>query len=183
MERFFMVYDGQAQRGPYSVSQLENFRRNGELPVDALVWTEGMADWQPIASVLTAVMPVPVPPRAPALTPVIVDPTGAGVVKEADYTFLVIAHVLMAASILTAGFLSVVALIMAYIKRDELRGTYLESHCKWIIETFWISFGVGILGAILSFVVIGIPILFGAAIWFVYRVVVGAIRISERRAL
>ena len=103
--------------------------------------------------------------------------------KESDYTFIVIAYVLMGASIFTAGLVSVVGLIMAYIKREEVKGTYLESHCKWIIETFWISFGVGALGVMLSFVFIGIPILFGVAIWFIYRVVMGAIRISERRAL
>jgi uncharacterized membrane protein len=179
MEKFFMVYEGNAQRGPYSVSQLENFRRNGELSAQALVWTEGMSDWQPIASVLI-VPPVSTPAR---LAPVVMPNNTGGVVKEADYTFILIAHVLMGASIFTAGIVSVVALIMAYVKREDVKGTYLESHCKWIIETFWISFGVGILGAMLSLVVIGIPILVGLAFWFVYRVVMGAIRISERRAL
>ena len=178
MEKFFMVYEGNAQRGPYSVSQLENFRRNGELSAQALVWTEGMSDWQPIASVLATQMPIaPIPTR---LAPVVL-PTGA--VQDSDYTFILIAHVLMGASILTAGTISVAGLIMAYIKRDELKGTYLESHCKWIIETFWIAFGVGALGFILSFIFIGIPILFAVAIWFIYRVILGAIRISERRAL
>jgi uncharacterized membrane protein len=180
MEKFYMVYADNTQRGPYSVSQLENFLRNSELPATTLVWTEGMTDWQPITLVLT-----PAPSRVPAtptrLTPVVIPQSGT--VKESDYTFMLIAHVLMGASILTAGIVSVVGLIMAYIKRDDLKGTYLESHCKWIIETFWIAFGVGALGIILSFVFIGIPILFGVAIWFIYRVIMGVVRISERRAL
>jgi uncharacterized membrane protein len=180
MEKFFMVYEGNAQRGPYSVSQLENFRRNGELSAQALVWTEGMSDWQPIATVLAVAPPLP---QAPVPTRSVVIPNTLSTVKESDYTFILIAHVLMGASILTAGVVSLAGLIMAYIKRDELKGTYLESHCKWIIETFWIAFGVGALGVILSFVFVGIPILFGVAIWFIYRVIMGAIRISERRAL
>ena len=185
MEKFFMVYEGNTQRGPYSVSQLENFRRNGELSAQALVWTEGMSDWQPIASVLAvAAQPNPQAPVAPTrLAPVVIPKDTSGVLKESDYTFIVIAYVLMSASIFTAGLVSVVGLIMAYIKREEVKGTYLESHCKWIIETFWITFGVGVLGTALLFVLIGIPILIGAAIWFVYRIILGAIRISERRAL
>ncbi len=175
-----MVYESNAQRGPYSVSQLENFRRNGELSAQALVWTEGMTDWQPIATVLATPPQMPIAPIPARLAPVVL-PTGA--VQDSDYTFILIAHVLMGASILTAGVVSVAGLIMAYIKRDELKGTYLESHCKWIIETFWIAFGVGVLGFMLSFIFIGIPILLGVAIWFIYRVILGAIRISERRAL
>lgn len=176
-----MVYADNAQRGPYSVSQLENFRRNGELPIDALVWTEGMSDWQPIATVLTT---PPIPPRA-ATPQMAMRPVSTALdagVKESDYTFLLITHILMGVAIFT-GLTSLVALIMAYVKQPDVRGTYLESHCKWVIETFWWSFWIGIIGVILSFVVIGVPILIALSIWYIYRVVMGAIRISERRAL
>ena len=65
MERFYMVYVDNAQRGPYSVAQLENFVGRGELPSSAFVWTEGMTDWQPIATVLTP--PAPSRPAVPSV--------------------------------------------------------------------------------------------------------------------
>ncbi len=178
-----MVYADGAQRGPYSVSQLENFLRNGELPANSMVWTEGMADWKPIDSVLLP--PAPQMSSAPVATQMkpVVAFTDPSAIKETDYTFMVVAHILMGVAILTGGFTAVIALIMAYVKREDVRGTYLESHCKWLIETFWWSLGISILGAMLLGVLIGVPILFGLMLWCIYRVVMGGIRISERRAL
>ncbi len=175
-----MVYADNAQRGPYSVSQLENFRRNGELPSDALIWTEGMSDWQPIATVLTP----PAPPRAAPtrLAPVPSSNQNSGV-KESDYTYFLIAHILMGVALFTGGVSGIVSVIMAYVKRDDVRGTYLESHGKWIVETFWWSFWGYILGGLLTFVVVGFGLIFAVWVWSIYRVVMGAIRISERRAV
>jgi uncharacterized membrane protein len=180
MERFYMVFADNKQAGPYSVSQLENLRQNGEVPVSALVWTEGMADWQPLASVL----PEAAAPR-PAMKPVPVNSGTSGqyVVSESDYTFVLIAHILMGVAILTGGLSSIIAVIMAYVKRNDVGGTYLESHCKWIAETFWWTFWLSIAGGILTFVGIGFLILIGVWVWSIYRVIVGVIRISERRAL
>lgn len=177
-----MVFAEGKQSGPYSVSQLENLQKNGELPVAALVWTEGMADWQPLASVL------PMPAPRPAMPPIMrnVPPASAPstpAAREGDYTFMLIAHILMGVWLFTGGLSSIVAVIMAYVKRPDVAGTFLESHCKWIIETFWWTFGITIVGAILSPFLIGLPILFGIWVWSIYRVVMGALRISERRAL
>ncbi len=174
-----MVYADNAQRGPYSVSQLENFRRNGEVPIDALVWTEGMSDWQPIATVLAPAQAAPAPPR---FAPVVVANPNSGV-KESDYTYFLIAHILLGVALLTGGISGIVSLIMAYVKRDEVRGTYLESHAKWIVETFWWSFWLYILGGLLTFILVGFGLIFAVWVWSIYRVVLGAIRISERRAV
>ena len=35
------------------------------------------------------------------------------------------------------GFPSLIALIINYVKRGEMRGTWLESHVTWQIRTFW----------------------------------------------
>ena len=191
-----MVYVDNAQRGPYSVAQLENFLQRNELTSSAFVWTEGMTDWQPIATVVTApARPVAAPVFAPPvltsaapqpMTPMprfsSADTQSAGV-KESDYTFMLVAHILMAASIVTGGVASIIAVIMAYIKRDDVRGTYLESHSKNLIETFWWSVGLGIVGVISAFFFIGFFVLIGAFIWFVYRCIMGIVRISERRAI
>ncbi len=183
-----MVYTDNAQRGPYSVAQLENFLQRNELNSSAFVWTEGMTDWQPIATVLTPpsrpIAPPVFTPRAPQMmTPIPAPLSSTAGVKESDYTFMLVAHILMAASILTGGVASIAAVIMAYIKRDELRGTYLESHAKNLIETFWWSVALGVIGVILTFAFVGVFVLLGGFIWFVYRCIMGIVRISERKAI
>ena len=182
-----MVYVDNAQRGPYSVAQLENFVGRGELPSSAFVWTEGMTDWQPIATVLTQPAPSSTPsvfaPRAPqTMMPVTAPQPSNADVKESDYTFMLVAHILMVASIFT-GVTGIIAVIMAYIKRDELRGTYLESHAKNLIETFWWSLAIGVIGGILTLVFVGLFVLLGGFVWFVYRCIMAIVKISDRKAI
>jgi len=38
-----------------------------------------------------------------------------------------------------AGISAVVAIVLNYIKVDDARGTWLESHFSWQIRTFWWS--------------------------------------------
>src|SRR5437660_11939468 len=35
------------------------------------------------------------------------------------------------------GWPSIIAVILNYVKRSEARGTWLESHFRWQIRTFW----------------------------------------------
>jgi uncharacterized membrane protein len=66
--------------------------------------------------------------------------------------------------------------ILAYVKRGDARGTIWETHFDAVISTFWISLIVLIVAIPLCFVVIGIPILFGLAIWYLYRNIKGLVR-------
>ena len=67
------------------------------------------------------------------------------------------------------GIVGIAGLIVAYVKRDEARGTWVASHLRWLIRTFWYSFLWGVVGGIvllvLGLVLIGIPIAF--LIWAV----------------
>ena len=76
--------------------------------------------------------------------------------------------------------LSIIAVIMNYARRSATRGTYLESHFRWQIRTFWYALLWACL-AVLAFVtIIGIPAslvgLLALAIWIVYRVARGWLR-------
>ncbi len=186
MERFYLVLVDGAQRGPYSVEQLKNFRGNGEIPAGSLVWTEGMSDWQPLETIIPGIA-APVPPSV-ALQPRMSAPGApapsgsSNADSESNYTFFLIAHILMAAGLVT-GLTPIAAVIMAYIKKDEVRGTYLESHAKWLIETFWWSIALAVIGFITLFIFVGIFVLIGAGIWYIYRIIMGIVRISERKAI
>ena len=75
------------------------------------------------------------------------------------------------------------------MKRSEVRDTWLESHFRWQIRTFW--FGLLWVGLCALFVIgtLGIGILIAwlpllvVSVWFVYRVVRGWLALKERRQM
>ena len=93
-----------------------------------------------------------------------------------------IVYALQAASFLV-GITFIAAAIVNYIKRDEVAGTWLESHFLWQIRTFWWSLLWGILGMILMLVVVGFFILIADAIWVLYRIVKGWLNLNDGKAM
>ena len=81
------------------------------------------------------------------------------------------------------GFTSIAAIIMNYVKRGDVAGTYLESHFTWQIRTFWISLLVGLIGTVLMLVLIGWLVLLADAVWVIYRLVIGALKLSESKPI
>ena len=74
---------------------------------------------------------------------------------------------------LFSGVTAIVAIVLNYIKRDDARGTWIESHFSWQIRTFWWGLLWVFIGAILSAVFIGYFVLLGWFVWSIYRVVKG----------
>jgi uncharacterized membrane protein len=84
------------------------------------------------------------------------------------------------------GWPSIIAVILNYVKRSEVRGTWLQSHFRWQIRTFWFgllwvvlcglfvvaTLGVGLLIAWLPLGVVGL--------WFIYRIARGWLRLMDR---
>ncbi|MDP2318703.1 MAG: hypothetical protein Q8O42_05110 [Acidobacteriota bacterium] len=89
------------------------------------------------------------------------------------------------------GWPSIIAVIINYVKRNDARGTWLESHFTWQIRTFWFAVLwaciVFITGALLAIVLIGFAIwfvgLFVLGCWAVYRIAAGWLRLNDRRAI
>jgi uncharacterized membrane protein len=87
------------------------------------------------------------------------------------------------------GWPSIIAVILNYVKRSEARGTWLESHFRWQIRTFWFgllwislcvlfivaTLGIGILVAWVPMAVVGL--------WFIYRIVRGWLALSDGRPM
>jgi len=84
-----------------------------------------------------------------------------------------------------AGFLFgitwLVAVIVDYVKRDDARGSWLESHFSWQIRTFWWGLLWGVIGGVLLLVLVGYLVLVANAAWIIYRIVKGWLRLAERR--
>jgi uncharacterized membrane protein len=84
---------------------------------------------------------------------------------------------------------SIIAVILNYAKRSEVRGTWLESHFRWQIRTFW--FGALWVGLCVLFVIatLGIGIFIAwiplgvVGLWFIYRIASGWLRLVDHRAM
>ena len=85
------------------------------------------------------------------------------------------------------GMPSIIAVVINYLKRGEARGSFLESHFRWQIRTFWFGLLWCLLGGFLFVTFIGIPLAFAvfiaAGIWVIYRVVRGWLALRDRRAM
>jgi uncharacterized membrane protein len=87
------------------------------------------------------------------------------------------------------GWPSIIAVILNYVKRSDVRGTWLDSHFRWQLRTFWFGLLWAALCVIFTVVTLGIgllivwiPIVF-LTIWFMYRVVRGWMNLSARRPM
>ena len=95
-------------------------------------------------------------------------------------TVATVVYALQAAGFVT-GIAWIVAIVVDYVKRDDAKGTWLESHFRWQIRTFWWGLLWGVIGGILVFVVVGFLVLAADAIWIIYRIVKGWLRLAENR--
>ena len=77
------------------------------------------------------------------------------------------------------GITWIVAVVIDYVKLDETAGTWLESHFRWQIRTFWWGLLWGVLGALLMFVLVGFLVWFAAAVWIIYRIVKGWLALND----
>jgi len=85
------------------------------------------------------------------------------------------------------GLPSIIAVVINYLKREEARGTFLESHFRWQIRTFWFALLWFMVGAMLLATFIGIPlalvIFFADGIWAIYRIARGWLALRDRKPM
>lgn len=81
------------------------------------------------------------------------------------------------------GVTVIVAIIINYVKRDDVAGTLYESHFRWQIRTFWFGLLWSVIGIATSFFLVGIPILIAAGIWYIYRIVKGWLDLNSGKPM
>ncbi len=108
------------------------------------------------------------------------------------HTLSILIGVTSAATIIGAfvfGVPSIIAVIINYVKRSDARGTFLESHFRWQIRTFWFAALWATLGVLLWIVLaivligflIGPAILMLTGLWVIYRVIRGWLALRDRQ--
>ena len=95
-------------------------------------------------------------------------------------TLAMVVYALQAAGFFV-GLTWIVAVVINYVKRDDVRGTWLESHFTWQIRTFWWGLLWAVVGGILALVVVGFAVLFADAVWIIYRIVKGWLNLNENK--
>ena len=85
------------------------------------------------------------------------------------------------------GLPSIVAVIMNYARRSATTGTYLESHFRWQIRTFWFAALWSCVAVLLAATLVGIPLALATipvlSIWIIYRVARGWLALRDRKAM
>jgi uncharacterized membrane protein len=106
------------------------------------------------------------------------------------HAFSALTGLLSPAMIVTAfltGWPSIIAVILNYVKRSDVRGTWLDSHYSWQIRTFWYALLWLAIGAVAFATVIGIPVAivlwFATGVWVLYRIIRGWLALSSAKVL
>ena len=108
------------------------------------------------------------------------------------HAFSIVTGIVGTATVIGAfltGWPSIIAVILNYLKRGDARGSWLDSHFRWQIRTFWFGLlWVVVCGALViltlgvGLLVVWLPLAF-VTIWFIYRIVRGWARLAARRPM
>jgi uncharacterized membrane protein len=108
------------------------------------------------------------------------------------HAFSLVAGIVTTATVVgtfLTGWPSILAVILNYVKRGDARGTWIDSHFRWQIRTFWygllwvglcVLFVVFTLG--IGVIIVWLPIAI-VTVWFIYRIIRGWLRLSARQAM
>jgi len=106
------------------------------------------------------------------------------------HAFSALTGLLSSALIVTAflsGWPSIIAVLLNYVKRSDVRDTWLDSHFGWQIRTFWYAFLWLLLGGVAFLTLLGIPIALAiwilTGLWVLYRIVRGWSALGGRKAM
>ena len=122
--------------------------------------------------------------------------------KDPNRSLTLALYVLYIVAIFTAGILAVVALIINYIKFNDVKGSIFESHFTWQIRTFWWYLFWNVMAFVPFFFVFFtgenpnafVGVAFGASVfcvaviglswvWIVYRAIKGLIRVNDNQPM
>lgn len=106
------------------------------------------------------------------------------------HAFSAVTGLLGTAFVVTAfltGWPSLIAVVLNYLKRSDVRGTYLDSHFSWQIRTFWVALAWAAAAMLMAVTVVGLPVAWALAVavglWVLYRIARGWLALSSGRTM
>lgn len=94
-----------------------------------------------------------------------------------------IVYALQAASIVTGSVTLFAGVIINYVRMDDVKGSWIESHFRWQTKTFWHTLLWMVIGGVTTIFLIGWVILLGISLWLIYRIVKGGVYLKEHRPM
>ncbi|MFZ2628397.1 MAG: hypothetical protein WAX67_05885 [Rugosibacter sp.] len=85
------------------------------------------------------------------------------------------------------GWPSIIAIIINYVTRGQVNGSWLETHWRWQLRSFWFAALWLLIAGLLFITFIGIPAavlaIVATGLWVLYRVIRGWLALLDRRAM
>ncbi len=97
------------------------------------------------------------------------------------YTYSI--YILQALGFVTGGITALLGVIINYIKDEDVRGSWLESHFRWQKATFWYGLLWTLLGILTTWIFIGYVVLPAVTIWLIYRIARGWIYLVDGKRM
>ena len=121
------------------------------------------------------------------MTDAIVPSGGDAEPDERERTTLLVAYICYAVAAIGIAVAPVAGVVINHLKVDATRGSYLGSHHRWLLRTFWFSLLWFALAGLIAATIVLLPLAWllgiGTAIWYVYRVVRGAVNFADRKPM
>lgn len=171
---------GDQMFGPYDRGELEALLSEGRLDRTSLLSAEETREaWRPAGEVpeladLFEGRALPAKTKPPRVA--------GGPAGGPDPMMVHLVYGLYAASFVM-GVTALVGVIVAYVKRPEALGSWQATHFTYQIRTFWIALVASVVAFLTMFIGIGFVILSLAAIWMIWRIVRGWVRLAQYRAI
>jgi uncharacterized membrane protein len=91
----------------------------------------------------------------------------------------------IASPIVSMMLLTVIALIINYVKRDDARGTVWHSHMNWMIRTCWWTLFWLVIAAIPTMISFGLLsiLMVVPVLWYLYRMIRGLLAALDSRPM
>jgi uncharacterized membrane protein len=81
------------------------------------------------------------------------------------------------------GLTYIAAAVVNYVKLADIQGTWIESHFRWQIRTFWFSLLWALVGYVTLLLLIGWLVLAADAVWVIYRIVKGWLYLNNDKPM
>ena len=103
--------------------------------------------------------------------------------EQRNYMYVI--YGLYALGVASFAMPTIIGAIVAYVKRDDMRGTIYFDHIQFLLRTFWgslIGFVVGFL-LVITFIgaLLGVPLVVAICFWYLFRVVTGVVRLLDNQ--